>query len=168
MPTAAEEGATLPIVLLTARDGEIDEALGLELGADDYIVKPFQSRILLARIDALLRREAMRKAPGNTAPLAVGGLTLDLERMEARYQGRSFPTTVSELRLLSALAEHPGVVFSRSQLLTRMRGDDSTVMERLVDTYVRRLRRKLEDIDPTFAEIETVIGAGYRWRDRSG
>ena len=157
-------GHTLPIVLLTARDGEIDEALGLELGADDYVVKPFSSRILMARIDALLRREAMRKGDGEVQVIATGHLELELERMEARYRGQLFVTTVTEFRLLGVLARRPGVVFTRQQLLDRIRGDDSVVVERLVDTYVRRLRRKIEEIDPEFAEIETVIGAGYKWR----
>lgn len=162
-----EEGVLVPIVLLTARDTEIDEALGLELGADDYIVKPFHARVLLARISALLRREAMRHGSPGGAELSAGGLSLDLDRLEARYQGQRLQTTVTEFRLLVALAERPGVVFSRAQLLDRMRGDNTSVVERLVDTYVRRLRRKLEAIDPTFGAIETVIGAGYRWQEAS-
>ncbi len=159
-----EEGILAPIILLTARDTEIDEALGLELGADDYIVKPFHARVLLARIRALLRREAMRHG-GPGAELVAGGLSLDLDRLEARYLGQRLETTVTEFRLLVALAERPGVVFSRAQLLDRMRGDSTSVVERLVDTYVRRLRRKLEAIEPAFGAIETVIGAGYRWEE---
>jgi len=161
-----EQGNTVPIILLTARDTEIDEALGLELGADDYVVKPFSTRILAARVSAILRREAHRaqsKAPSET--LEVGGLRLDAERMEARYNGEPFVTTVTEFRLLMTLARRPGVVFTRDQLLERIRGDDSVVAERLIDTYVRRLRRKMEQIDPAFKGIDTVIGAGYRWRE---
>lgn len=160
-----EEGVTIPIVLLTARDGEIDEALGLDLGADDYVVKPFSPRVLLARIEALLRRERLRTDPERPEPLVVDQLHLDPGRLEARWAGTLFETTVTEFRLLQALAGHPGIVFSRGQLLEKMRGDDSVVVERLVDTYVRRLRRKLESIDSGFRGIETVIGAGYRWRD---
>jgi len=160
-----DEGITLPIVLLTARDGEIDEALGLDLGADDYVVKPFSPRVLLARIEALLRRERLRAAPDPCEPLVVDALHLDPGRLEARYAGVPFDTTVTEFRLLQVLADRPGIVFSRAQLLERMRGDDSVVVERLVDTYVRRLRRKIEAIDPAFDGIETVIGAGYRWRE---
>jgi DNA-binding response OmpR family regulator len=162
-------GITVPIVLLTARDTEIDQALGLELGADDYVVKPFSTRVLLARIGALLRREQLRKAPEPEADATVvaGGLELRLERMEARFRDVPFQTTVTEFRLLTVLASRPGVVYTREQLLERIRGDDSVVVDRLVDTYVRRLRRKIEEIDPAFDGIETLVGAGYRWRDAS-
>jgi DNA-binding response OmpR family regulator len=161
-----EQGSTVPIILLTARDTEIDEALGLELGADDYVVKPFSTRILAARVSAILRREAHRaqkEAPSTS--LEVGGLSLDEERMEARYNTSLLVTTVTEFRLLMTLARRPGVVFTRDQLLERIRGDDSVVAERLIDTYIRRLRRKMETIDSAFNGIETVIGAGYRWRE---
>jgi DNA-binding response OmpR family regulator len=161
-----DAGLTLPIVLLTARDSEIDEALGLELGADDYVTKPFSTRVLLARISALLRRQQARATPEPARPsVAAGGLDLDPERLEARYRGQQFETTMTEFRLLEALARRPGVVFTREQLLERARADDSVVAERLIDTYVRRLRRKIEAIDPTFDRIDTVIGAGYRWKD---
>jgi DNA-binding response OmpR family regulator len=160
-----EKGFHAPIVLLTARDGEIDQALGLELGADDYIVKPFSSRVLVAKVAALLRREQMRSSPtSEISRITAGKLELFVERMEARYAGVPIETTVTEFRLLSVLAGRPGVVYSREQLLERVRGDDSVVVERLVDTYVRRLRRKFEAVDASFEEIETVIGAGYRWR----
>jgi DNA-binding response OmpR family regulator len=160
-----ERGFTAPIVLLTARDGEIDQALGLELGADDYVIKPFSARVLLARVAALLRREQLRRGPVRESPVvAAGKLTLEPERMEAKYDGTPIETTVTEFRLLTVLAGRPGVVYTREQLLDRVRGDDSVVVERLVDTYVRRLRRKLEAVDPSFDEIETVIGAGYRWK----
>jgi len=161
-----EQGNTVPIILLTARDTEIDEALGLELGADDYVVKPFSTRVLAARVSAILRREAHRaKASAPVDTMEVGGLSLDAERMEARYNGEVFVTTVTEFRLLMTLARRPGIVFTRDQLLDRIRGDDSVVAERLIDTYVRRLRRKMETIDPDFNGIDTVIGAGYRWRE---
>lgn len=159
---------TAPIVLLTARDGEIDEALGLDLGADDYVVKPFSTRVLLARVQALLRREQLRRGGTSAASVVrAGRLALDPERMEARYAGVAIETTVTEFRLLTVLASRPGIVYTREQLLDRVRGDDSVVVERLIDTYVRRLRRKLEAVDPAFDEIETLIGAGYRWRDRA-
>ena len=160
-----KDGVTVPIILLTARDGEIDEALGLELGADDYIVKPFHTRVLMARIEALLRREAMRRGQGPWERVAVGAMELDPDRMEAKYAGERITVTVTEFRMLCALAEQPGRVFSRQQLLDRMLREEGTVEERVVDTYIRRLRRKLEAVDPGFAEIETVVGMGYRWRD---
>ena len=154
------EGPAIPIVLLTSRDTPIDEALGLELGADDYVTKPFDGRVLLARI----RRLVDRRPPAKT--VQRGRLHLDPERLAVRYADRPVSVTVSEFRLLAALAERPGVVLDRGRLLERMRQDDSTVGERIVDTYIRRLRRKLEAVDPAFAAIETVVGAGYRWSTR--
>ena len=164
-----EQGDRLPIVLLTSRDGEIDEALGLELGADDYVTKPFSTRVLLARIAALLRREALRADPGPAAAASapvrlLGRLSLDPERLELRYADQLLSVTVTEFRMVEVLTERPGIVWSRERLLERVRGDDSVVADRLVDTYVRRLRRKLEAVDPAFEELETVVGAGYRWR----
>lgn len=162
-----EAGTRTPIVLLTSRDSEIDEALGLELGADDYVAKPFSTRILLARVSALLRREALLKAPEQaTSRIERGRLAMDSERLEVRYAAVVIRVTVTEFRLLETLVTRPGIVYSRTQLMERMRGDDSVVAERIVDTYVRRLRRKLEEVDAAFESIETVVGAGYRWRDQ--
>jgi DNA-binding response OmpR family regulator len=159
----------VPLVLLTSREGEIDEALGLELGADDYVAKPFSVRVLLARVAALLRRAALQAAGatgGDAEPVVVrGALSIDPERLEIRWQGAKITTTVGEFRVLEHLARRPGVVLSRERLLDEIRGDGSIVGDRIVDTYVRRLRRKLEAVDPAFDRIETVIGAGYRWRD---
>lgn len=160
-----EAGDGVPLVLLTSRDNEIDEALGLELGADDYVAKPFSTRVLLARISALLRREALRKSAEATQPLTKGALELFPERLEARYATKPIEVTVTEFRLLEALATRAGIVLSRDRLLEIVRGDDSVVAERIIDTYIRRLRRKLEAIDASFDRIETVIGAGYRWKD---
>lgn len=158
-----ERGDRVPFLLLTARDGEIDQALGLELGADDYVIKPASVRVLLARVGALLRRQALLRAPAAEPSLLVAGhLAIDRERLEARYRGALIETTVTEIRLLEALASRPGIVLSRARLLALARGDDSVVADRLIDTYVRRLRRKFEAIDPSFDAIETVIGAGYR------
>ncbi len=158
-----ERGDRVPLLMLTARDGEIDQALGLELGADDYVIKPASVRVLLARVSALLRRQALLRAPAAEPSLLVAGhLAIDRERLEARYRGALIETTVTEIRLLEALASRPGIVLSRARLLALARGDDSVVADRLIDTYVRRLRRKFEAIDPSFEAIETVIGAGYR------
>ncbi len=159
-----EAGSAVPIILLTSRDSEIDEALGLELGADDYVAKPFSTRVLLARVSALLRRQTARSGSETTTVATTGKLSLDADRLEARYGDALFETTVTEFRLLQALTSRPGVVFSRDRLLEMARGDDSVVAIRIVDTYVRRLRRKIEEVDADFNEIETVIGAGYRWR----
>ncbi len=159
-------GDAIPIVLLTSRDTEIDEAFGLELGADDYVTKPFSTRVLLARVAALLRREQAKGGGGaGTTTLRAGDLSLDAERMRVVYKGTEVQVTVTEFRMLEVLAKRPGVVFSRAQLLQLVRGDDSVVVDRIIDTYVRRLRRKLEAIDAGFASIDTVVGAGYRWRE---
>jgi DNA-binding response OmpR family regulator len=159
-----DEGDGVPLVLLTSRDNEIDEALGLELGADDYVAKPFSTRVLIARIAALLRREALRRSAEAEKPIARGALELFRERLEVRYAKTLVTVTVTEFRLLEALATRAGIVLSRDRLLEIVRGDDSVVVARIIDTYVRRLRRKLETVDPAFDRIETVIGAGYRWK----
>jgi DNA-binding response OmpR family regulator len=160
-----DAGNGVPLVLLTSRDNEIDEALGLELGADDYVAKPFSTRVLLARISALLRREALRAAQETERAVAKGALELFPERLEVRYASQPIVVTVTEFKLLEALATRAGMVLSRERLLDLVRGDESVVAERIIDTYVRRLRRKLEAIDASFDRIETVIGAGYRWKD---
>lgn len=163
--TLREAGNLVPLVLLTSRDGEIDEALGLELGADDFVTKPFSTRVLLARVGALIRREHMRAltAP-RPEPHRVGKLSLDEERLEVRWNDHPVVVTVTEFRLLQLLVERPGMVLSRASILEQLRGD-TAVAERIVDTYVRRLRRKLEQLDAQFHQIETVVGAGYRWLD---
>ncbi len=161
-------GDATPIVLLTSRDGEIDEALGLELGADDYVSKPFSTRVLIARIDAILRRRDARartRSDEDAAPIVCGKLVIRSERVEVTYDGAPVEVTLSELRLLEALVRRPGVVLSLARLLEQVRGDDSVVVDRIIDTYVRRLRRKIEAIDAAFTSIETVVGVGYRWRD---
>lgn len=165
--TLRERGHGLPILVLTARDDEIDEALGLELGADDYVTKPFSNRVLLSRVAALLRRQALRDGDDRSAraPRKLGDLELDEERLEVRWKGHAIETTMTELRLLETLTRRPGVVLSRDAVLERIRGDGTVVAPRIIDTYVNRLRRKLEAIDDGFDRIETVIGAGYRWRD---
>lgn len=163
--TLREEGNLVPLVLLTSRDSEIDEALGLELGADDFVTKPFSTRILLARVAALVRREQLRQRKASSPePRRIGKLSLDTERLEVQWNGQPLVVTVTEFRLLEVLVERPGFVLSRSVILDRLRGD-TVVAERIVDTYVRRLRRKLQGIDPDFSHIETVVGAGYRWNE---
>lgn len=163
--TVRQNNPQLPFMLLTARDGDIDHALGLSLGADDYVIKPVSARVLLARLQALLRRVALLSQPSNISQIVrVGRLELDRERLECRYDGIVIETTVTEIKLIEALIAKPGVVLSRSQLLTSSRGDNSIVTDRVIDTYVRRLRRKFELVDPSFVQLETVIGAGYRWK----
>lgn len=160
------EGHRTPILLLTSRDTEIDEALGLDLGADDYVTKPFSFRVLLARVGALLRRSGANEPTADDA-LTRGPLHIDRTRLEARWHGALVPTTLTELRLLDALARRPGRVQSRDQLLALAREDDAYVASRIVDTYVARLRKKFEAIAPGSDPIETVVGAGYRYRDET-
>lgn len=157
-----ESGDDTPLILLTSRDGEIDEALGLELGADDYISKPFSLRVLFARVEAVQRR---RTPKVGSEVVVRGRLALDPERFDAVYGGVSLTVTVTEFKLLEALSRRPGIVLSRERLLALVRDDDTTVAPRIVDTYIARLRKKLQAIDASSDEIETLVGAGYRWRD---
>jgi len=151
---------SLPVVILTARGDIDDRVAGLDLGADDYVPKPFSTRVLLARLNVLLRRGTHPPEP----PVRAGRLTIDGGRMQAKWDEHPIDLTVTELRVLEALARRPGYVLSRGRLLELARGDDSVVGDRLIDTYVRRIRRKLEAIDAAFDRIETIVGAGYRWR----
>jgi two-component system response regulator ChvI len=158
----------ITIFFLTSRDEEFDRVLGLELGADDYLCKPFSMRELVARVKVLLRRMSLRRDP-SSAPaetLDVGQLALDLARYEARWQGHEVPLTVTEFRLLLALARHPGHVKTRAQLLEQAYPDDTFVADRTIDSHVKRLRRKFESLDTRFDQIETVYGLGYRYRER--
>jgi two-component system response regulator ChvI len=160
----------LGIIFLTSRDEEFDRVLGLELGADDYLCKPFSLRELVARVKVLFRRAAVRRDPGIgvAEELRAGELCLDLDRYEARWRERPVPLTVTEFRLLLALARRPGHVKSRSQLLSEAYPDDTFVADRTIDSHVKRLRRKFEAADPGFAQIETVYGLGYRYREHGG
>ncbi|HEY0782314.1 MAG TPA: response regulator transcription factor [Thermoanaerobaculia bacterium] len=156
----------LPILVLTSRDDEFDRVLGLELGADDYLCKPFSMRELLARVKVLLRRAQVRREPpgGDEKILEVGRLRLDLRRYQAHWDGAPVVLTVTEFTLLAALARHPGHVKTRAQLMQGGYPHDAYVSERTVDSHVKRLRRKLTDADPAFAALETVYGLGYRYR----
>jgi DNA-binding response OmpR family regulator len=147
----------IPIIMLTARDGEIDRVLGLELGADDYVTKPFSPRELVARVKAILRR-ADGPARKSTAPLRAGSVEVDLARAEARVDGRAVALTTREFALLRHLAENKGLALSRRQLLDGAWGDDWYGDERTVDVHVRQLRKKLGDGFP----LATVRGIGYR------
>jgi len=150
----------VPILFLSARSEEIDRVLGLELGGDDYLTKPFSVRELVARVKAMFRR---LEAPGEAKSklLTHGPIELDVERHEARFQGRPVDLTATEFGLLGALLERPGVVLSRSQLMTRAYRYDNLITERTIDTHVRRIRAKFRSVgaeDP----IATVHGVGYK------
>jgi two-component system response regulator ChvI len=156
---------SLPILFLTSKDEEFDRVLGLELGADDYLCKPFSVRELLARVKVLLRRRALaREGTGPAKVLVAGQLTLDLDRFQAAWAGEALALTVTEFRMLHALARHPGHVKTRQQLVEEGYPDDTYVSERTVDTHVKRLRKKLAVAGPDADPIETVYGLGYRWR----
>jgi two-component system, OmpR family, response regulator ChvI len=157
---------TLPIIFVTSREEEFDRVLGLEIGADDYLCKPFSMRELMARVKVLLRRAAL--STGNTSetsePLVrAGHLVLDPLRVSAAWKGRKVPLTVTEFLLLQTLASRPGVVKSRSQLMDEAYPDQVAVSDRTIDSHIKRIRRKLVDADPSFDGIEAVYGAGYRF-----
>lgn len=168
--------SAVPIILLSSRGEEVDRINGLDTGADDYVTKPFSTRELVARIRAIERRLANAGPPGAGAAshdlgsgsggrVEAGALVVDAARFAVRWRDRPVTVTKTEFLLLDALARHRGLVLSREQLLDKARGDDSTVTERTVDTFIKRLRRKVREVDPTFDEIETVIGIGYRYRE---
>jgi len=155
----------LPIIFLTSRDEEFDRVLGLELGADDYLCKPFSMRELVARVKVLFRRLALAGDPEiEEDTVEVGPMRLDLNRFQASWQGFELSLTVTEFRVLHALARHPGHVKTRDQLVNEGYPHDTYVSDRTIDTHIKRLRRKLEGIDATFDGIETVYGLGYRYR----
>jgi two-component system response regulator ChvI len=158
----------LPIIFLTSRDEEFDRVLGLELGADDYLCKPFSMRELVARVKVLLRRLALgeRKADGDGEKLLdVGELCLDLRRYTALWKHAPVPLTVTEFMILHALVRHPGHVKTRQQLMQEGYPHDTYVSDRTIDSHIKRLRRKMTDHDPDFDAIETVYGLGYRYRE---
>jgi two-component system, OmpR family, response regulator ChvI len=159
----------LPILILSSKDEELDRVLGLELGADDYLCKPFALRELVARVRALLRRARLRQEPEGDEEEIVetGELRLDLRRFEARWKEHALQLTLTEFRLLEALARRPGVVKTRAQLLHDAYPHDVHVSERTIDTHIKRLRRKLTDEGPECDAIETVHGLGYRFTGRS-
>ncbi len=150
------------ILMVTARDEDIDKILGLELGADDYLTKPFNPRELVARVKAILRRSE-RPARSDSAPLHLGELTVDPVRREVRLAGRILDLRTQEFELLLVLAGEPGRVFTREQLLQQAWGFDFYGQTRTVDVHVAHLRNKLAG---STAEIETVWGVGYRWKPR--
>jgi len=162
------EKSALPVIFLTSKDEEPDEALGLALGADDYIAKPFSQRLLVARIRAILRRgELVRSmndapdAPPLPEPIQRGRLTMDPARHHVTWDGKPVSLTVTEFLILEALAAHMGVVKSRNQLMDAAYSDDIFVDDRTIDSHIKRLRRKFRSVDPTFSAIDTLYGAGY-------
>ena len=157
----------LPIIFVTSREEEFDRVLGLELGADDYLCKPFSMRELMARVKVLLRRAALTpsEVDGSTDQMVVAGqLRLEPLRLAASWTGRNVPLTVTEFLLLLALVRRPGVVKTREQLMDEAYPDRVSVSDRTIDSHIKRIRRKFLAVDPAFAAIEGVYGAGYRYR----
>jgi DNA-binding response OmpR family regulator len=162
---ALRQAGDIPIIMLTALDEEVDRVLGLELGADDYVVKPFSVRELMARVKSVLRRaQVSPRVP--EASVSLGGLALDTDRRQVRYHGREIELSRLEFDLLNALVRHPEIVLSRDQLLDQVWDYDYHGDLRTVDTTIKRLRRKLREVDPRAAEmVQTVRGVGYKLSD---
>jgi len=162
--------AHLPIIMLTARDEVADRIVGLELGADDYVVKPFDPKELVARVHAVLRRSSDREQARASRTvgrvLERGDLFIDQDRYEVRRAGQSLTLTRTEFQILATLASHPGRVFSRLQLLDAMQGEAYEGYERTIDSHVKNLRRKLEPDPRRPHYIGTVFGIGYKFVDQ--
>jgi len=156
----------LPIIFVTSREEEFDRVLGLEIGADDYLCKPFSMRELMARVKILLRRAAQIAGADDAEPAqAVGDLRLDPIRLAVTWKHAGVPLTVTEFLLLQALVRRPGAVLTRDQLMDSAYPDRTHVSDRTIDSHVKRIRRKFAVVDPAFAGIEGVYGAGYRYAD---
>ncbi|HSN57263.1 MAG TPA: response regulator transcription factor [Candidatus Sulfomarinibacteraceae bacterium] len=158
----------LPIIFLTSRDEEFDRVLGLELGADDYLCKPFSVRELAARVKVLFRRLSLindQSSADEEELLEVDGLVLDLRRYVARWRERTVPLTVTEFMMLHALVRRPGHVKTRQQLMEQGYPHDTYVSDRTIDSHIKRIRKKFLGLDPDFDRIETVYGLGYRWTE---
>ena len=165
----------LPVIILTSKDEEIDEILGFNLGADDYIHKPFSQRLLIERVKAVLRRArpdgeeevpgTVSAGPAGSKTLKRGKLTLDPARHDCLWDGRPVKLTVTEFLLLQSLAQRPGFVKSRDNLMDAAYDDQVYVDDRTIDSHVKRMRKKFRAVDPEFDAIETLYGVGYRYRE---
>ena len=165
------EKSQLPVIFLTSKDDELDEALGLAMGADDYIAKPFSQRLLIARIRAILRRVELNRTaevPGDEPvadPIERGRLVMDPARHKVLWDGKAVTLTVTEFLILELLASRPGIVRTRNQLMDAAYQDDVYIDDRTIDSHIKRLRRKFREVDGEFDAIETLYGAGYRFSD---
>jgi len=161
---ALRRESDVPVIMLTARSEESDQVVGLELGADDYISKPFSPRTLVARVRALLRRTQGRMKP--PVMIRSAGLEIDLQGHRVQVDGNDVHLTPNEFKLLAALARHPGQLFSREQLVDHLHGDSFNSFDRSIDSHIKNLRRKLETDPSNPRFIETVYGEGYRFIER--
>lgn len=165
------EKSAMPVIFLTSKDEELDEALGLAMGADDYITKPFSQRLLIARTKAILRRtqlisnNSISESEEEAQPLIRGKLEMDPARHLVSWAGKPVTLTVTEFLILEALASRPGVVRTRDQLMDTAYTDDVYVDDRTIDSHIKRLRRKFREADPEFSAIDTLYGAGYRFTE---
>ena len=159
----------MPVIFLTSKDDEIDEVLGLRMGADDYMRKPLSERLLVERIRALLRRQealALNEVETDESKImSRGGLTMDPLRHAVTWKGRDVSLTVTEFLLLQALAQRPGFVKSRDQLMDVAYDDQVYVDDRTIDSHIKRLRKKLRMVDDEFSAIETLYGIGYKYNE---
>ena len=159
--------SVMPIIFLTSKDDEVDELLGLRMGADDYIKKPFSQRLLIERIKALLRRRELDENASNgddkNNAIFRDNLMMDQSRHECTWKGNPLNLTVTEFLLLKSLAYRPGLVKNRDQLIDTAYGENIYVDDRTIDSHIKRLRKKFRAIDPNFSQIETLYGVGYRY-----
>ncbi|MGQ9368077.1 response regulator transcription factor [Azospirillum sp. ST 5-10] len=163
------QSSHLPVIFLTSKDDEVDELTGLRMGADDYIRKPFSQRLLIERIRTLLRREALVRETTAVEPgqvLTRGPLVLDSGRHACAWKGQAIDLTVTEFLLVKALAQRPGHVKSRDQLMDAAYGEHVYVDDRTIDSHIKRLRKKFKAADPDFGQIETLYGVGYRYKEQ--
>ena len=159
----------MPVIFLTSKDDEVDELLGLRMGADDYIKKPFSQRLLIERIRALIRRDELARERGEPQgePVIVRGqLVLDPARHMCTWKNEAVELTVTEFLILKSLAHRPGHVKNRDQLMDAAYGEHIYVDDRTIDSHIKRLRKKFKVVDSEFGQIETLYGVGYRYRDR--
>lgn len=160
--------STMPVIFLTSKDEEVDELMGLRMGADDYIRKPFSQRLLVERIRALLRRKLQggEEAEGEANNVLVRGeLVLDGARHSCTWKGKDVNLTVTEFLLVRALAQRPGHVKNRDQLMDAAYGESIYVDDRTIDSHIKRLRKKFKEVDEDFSQIETLYGIGYRYKE---
>ena len=163
--------SSLPVIFLTSKDDEVDEILGLRMGADDYVTKPFSQRLLLERIRSLLRRKDANEGKivgeesEDTKVLVRGELSIDPLRHSVTWKGLNVTLTVTEFLLLQALAQRPGFVKSRDQLMNVAYDEQIYVDDRTIDSHIKRLRKKMRSVDNSFSAIETLYGIGYRYNE---
>ncbi len=161
------EYSSMPVIFLTSKDDELDEMLGLRMGADDYIKKPFSQKLLIERIRALLRRSSIDR--GNKIDendlIIRGNLILDNSRHQCTWKGEPVDLTVTEFLLIGSLAFRPGFVKNRDQLMDAAYGENIYVDDRTIDSHIKRLRKKFKSVDPGFSNIETLYGVGYRYSE---